>query len=593
MKNNVLQFLWRHLKRLKWLFFAMILVVALGEVCTQVGLFYSSRIVGVLSESGEKADIFQKAMFFAILFAAYSLARGILHNLMSFFEARFLPLFNIKISKALFNQAHKHSLQFFSEEMSGRVAQKVRQTITEASDFYFNMQAVFHALLRMAIAFYFVAKIDWTLTLVFIGFFTLYFGLLFYNTKGMVAYSEASHDTSTIANGVLVDTMFNHTLVRNFSRIFFERLNYFKRVHNWVKVEKKLYLKEANMFMLQGVLRAVLQMSFLLVPLFYWLNDRISVADFVLAESLATYLTLYVMDIVMKSARMFRNWGGIKDGLDFLYRPFHVVDKENAAVLKVRKASIVFENVSFGYKSDYETMSDGEKAIIPLLFRHFNLEIKAGEKIGLAGHSGSGKSSIVKILSRYYDISDGQILINKTNIAEVTQDSLRQNISIIPQDPSLFNRTIMENIRYGRMGATEQDVIKAAKKAYCHDFIMALPKGYETRVGERGVNLSGGERQRIAIARAILKNAPILILDEATSALDSESELYIQKALGEVMKNKTVIAIAHRLSTLREMDRLIVLDDGKIIEEGSHTALMRKKGAYYEFYQLQKMNFRR
>ena len=209
----------------------------------------------------------------------------------------------------------------------------------------------------------------------------------------------------------------------------------------------------------------------------------------------------------------------------------------------------------------------------------------------MVGRSGAGKSTLVKLLSRYYDVQGGEITIDGQNIAGVTQKSLRQNIALIPQDPSLFNRTIMENIRYGNIHATDEEVYDAARKAYIHDYIMTLPQGYQSKVGERGVMLSGGERQRIAIARAILKNAPILILDEATSALDSESEHYIQAALRELMKGKTVIAIAHRLSTLKEMNKIVVMDKGKIIESGSHAALLRKKGAYYNFYTMQSSGF--
>ncbi len=209
----------------------------------------------------------------------------------------------------------------------------------------------------------------------------------------------------------------------------------------------------------------------------------------------------------------------------------------------------------------------------------------------MVGRSGAGKSTLVKLLSRYYDVQGGKICIDGQNIAAVTQESLRQNIALIPQDPSLFNRTIMENIRYGNTRATDEEVYEAARKAYIHDYIMTLPQGYQSKVGERGVMLSGGERQRIAIARAILKNAPILILDEATSALDSESEHYIQEALRDLMKGKTVIAIAHRLSTLKEMNKIVVMDKGKIIESGSHAALLRKKGAYYNFYTMQSSGF--
>ena len=271
--------------------------------------------------------------------------------------------------------------------------------------------------------------------------------------------------------------------------------------------------------------------------------------------------------------------GGIQDGLDLLNKPCDIEDAKNAVPLEVKEGKISFDKVDYHYKNS------------SALFNDFNLTIEPKEKIGLVGRSGSGKSTLIKLISRYYDVQGGSISIDSQDIRKVTQNSLRQNIALIPQDPSLFNRTIMENIRYGNIHASDEEVIEAAKKAYIHDYIMTLPDGYNSKVGERGVMLSGGERQRIAIARAILKNAPILILDEATSALDSESENYIQTALKELMKDKTVIAIAHRLSTLKEMNKLVVMEKGSIKEIGPHAALMRKRGAYYRFYQMQSSGF--
>jgi ATP-binding cassette subfamily B protein len=268
-------------------------------------------------------------------------------------------------------------------------------------------------------------------------------------------------------------------------------------------------------------------------------------------------------------------FGSIKDGLELLNKPCEVVDKPNAIKLKLKTNDIVFDEVSYRYKNN------------KTIFNKFSLSIKPNQKIGLVGHSGAGKSPLIKLLSRYYDVTYGQILIGGVNISHVTQESLRKNIALISQESTLFNRTIMENIRYGNPKATDKQVISAAKKAYIHDFIMSLPDQYNSKVGERGIMLSGGERQRMAIARAILKNAPILILDEATSALDSQSELYIQKSLKQLMKNKTVIAIAHRLSTLNEMDELIVMEKGKIVERGTHQDLLSKKDKYYKFYSIQ------
>ncbi|MDP3793762.1 MAG: ATP-binding cassette domain-containing protein, partial [Candidatus Uhrbacteria bacterium] len=225
------------------------------------------------------------------------------------------------------------------------------------------------------------------------------------------------------------------------------------------------------------------------------------------------------------------------------------------------------------------------------VLRDFTLKIKPREKVALVGPSGAGKSTVVKILLRFYDLDRGKILIDGQTVARITQDSLHECFALVPQEPLLFHRTLMDNIRYGKRDAGDEEVIEAAKKARCHEFIKSSPQGYETYVGERGIKLSGGERQRIAIARAILKNAPILVLDEATSSLDSESESLIQDALHELMKNKTVIVIAHRLSTIMEMDRIVVMENGRVIDTGTHDTLLKKGGLYQKLWEIQAGGF--
>jgi ATP-binding cassette subfamily B protein len=262
-----------------------------------------------------------------------------------------------------------------------------------------------------------------------------------------------------------------------------------------------------------------------------------------------------------------------------LIQPRSIVDKEGAGALDVKNGEIVFENMSFKY---------GQREIM----KDFNLSIKAGERVAFVGPSGGGKSTILKLLFRFYDLSGGKITIDGQNIAEVTQDSLRQSLSLVPQDPILFHRPLIENIRYARQDATDEEVIRASKLAHAHEFIEKSQHGYQTMVGERGIKLSGGERQRIAIARAILKDAPILILDEATSSLDSESEMLIQDALNTLMKGRTTIVVAHRLSTIMAMDRIVVIKDGTIVEEGKHDELLKaEQGMYQKLWEIQAGGF--
>jgi ATP-binding cassette subfamily B protein len=278
-------------------------------------------------------------------------------------------------------------------------------------------------------------------------------------------------------------------------------------------------------------------------------------------------------------ADLFREVGVATEALTVIARPYQVTDDTDAKALKVTEGQIVFTDVTFNYNTNNT------------IFNNKNVIIKAGQKVGLVGFSGSGKSTFVNLILRFFDIKSGLITIDDQDITKVTQDSLHENITVIPPDVSLFHRTIIENIRYGRIDATDEEVIEASKKAYCHDFITQLPDQYNSLVGERGINLSSGQRQRIAIARAILKNAPMLILDEATSALDSVTEYYIQKGLDSFMKGRTTVVIAHRLSTLSKMDRILVFDNGSIIEDGTHEELISAKGHYELMWKMQLSGF--
>ena len=271
----------------------------------------------------------------------------------------------------------------------------------------------------------------------------------------------------------------------------------------------------------------------------------------------------------MNIREIYENLADAEEMTEILLTPHSVQDSKSAKELNITEGAVQFKDVQFHYHKT--------RTILP----KFSLDIKVGKKTALVGHSGSGKSTIIKLLLRLYDVSGGKILIDGQRIHKVTQESLRSQVSLVPQDPILFHRSLKENIRYARPDASNEELIAAAKAAHCHDFIMEFPEGYDTLVGERGVKLSGGERQRIAIARAILKNAPILVLDEATSSLDSESEKLIQDALETLMKGKTVLTIAHRLSTIMNMDTIVVLEKGEIVEQGSHKQLLKKKTGVY------------
>jgi ATP-binding cassette subfamily B protein len=278
-----------------------------------------------------------------------------------------------------------------------------------------------------------------------------------------------------------------------------------------------------------------------------------------------------------------RSIGDASDMVENLQLKPDVQDPAEPEEPRIRTGEINFKDVIF----DHESINKASDA----LFHNFNLQIKPGEKVGLVGHSGGGKTTLVKLIMRFMDIDGGAILIDGQNIAHITQDDLRKSITYVPQEPLLFHRTLAENINYGKLGATEEEIIRVSKMAHAHEFIQNLPSGYDTLVGERGIKLSGGQRQRVAIARAMLKDAPILLLDEATSALDSESEVLIQDALWKLMEGKTAVVIAHRLSTIQKMDRIVVLADGNIAEQGSHSELLKRSGVYAKLWAHQSGGF--
>jgi ATP-binding cassette, subfamily B, bacterial len=342
--------------------------------------------------------------------------------------------------------------------------------------------------------------------------------------------------------------------------------------HDYIPKQMRTYKYDFKLQIVGGILYLIMFGFILFYMIHLKMIGSITIGDFAFVFGISLVVSEDIWTATISFQDFSRAMGNLKSALTILNVPQDNLDQENAQPLIIKSPIIEFKNVSFGY--------DGKHSV----FKNLNLTVKSGEKVGLVGHSGAGKSSLVNLVLRYFKNNKGEILIDGQNINGVTQDSLRENLAVIPQDTLLFHRTLMENIRYGSPSATDEEVIEASKRAHLHEFIMQLPEQYHSYVGERGIKLSGGQRQRIAIARAILKDAPILVLDEATSSLDSQTEKFIQDSLNFLIedKRKTVIAIAHRLSTLKHMDRIIVLDKGTIIEEGTHNKLIRDENSLYK-----------
>jgi ABC-type multidrug transport system fused ATPase/permease subunit len=377
----------------------------------------------------------------------------------------------------------------------------------------------------------------------------------------------------------MVDTTANIDIVQHTGEGAFERRHVgesigFQRVSHLREWWWSEWLLVANGLLLAAFMVAMFGIGMLLIA-----QGRISVGSLVMVVTVVIALEQRMFFLGQNLTQAVSYHGQVSEGLAELLQPHEISDRPHAAPLVVRAARIRFQALDFSYKNARVFAGD------------FELTIPGGEKVGLVGHSGAGKSTLVSLLLRQFELDGGRILIDGQSVSEITLESLRRAVALVPQSTSLFHRSVAENIRYGRLTASDEEVREAARLAEADAFIRQLPQGYETKVGERGVKLSGGQRQRIAIARALLRQAPILLLDEATSALDSESEAAIQRALGDLMRGKTVVAIAHRLSTLRAMDRIVVIEQGRIVEDGGHEMLVRQGGVYARLWNSQVSGF--
>ncbi|MBQ8672400.1 MAG: ABC transporter ATP-binding protein [Alphaproteobacteria bacterium] len=575
---NVFAFILKYLRKTKLMAGVILFALICRSLADRGEVYAMAQIIGLLPKYTANNDILHNILFYVIMLTFFMFAGSLVNFIWRYTNGKFLPYFCSLIYKDIFVAVHHHSVVFFNEEMAGKIAAKTKNIVSGIKEV--EGQIVFGLIRPVAgilVTLFLVFRCDTELGLI-IGLLNIIFIVSMVAIRRKIgSWAEKRARFSAETDGVFIDTITNSDLVKSFANYFFEKRRFYQVLKGAVRAEQSERQKDA-VFDWQGNL--IFRLTYLascLCIFYFWYLGRLDLTAVVLCTSLMHGLTMDVTNIGFFAGEFAQAYGQVKDGLTLIFSPCQVLDLPNAHNMSLRGKAIYFNNITYHYNNKEN------------LFEKFNLKIKSGEKVGLVGHSGSGKSTLIKLLVRYYDVTGGKIIVGGEDIKQVRQESLRAKIAVIPQDTTLFNRTIMENIRYGNVYASDADVIKAAKMAYADEFIRELPHGYNSKVGERGVMLSGGERQRIAIARAILKDAPILILDEATSALDSESERYIQKSLKKLMRGKTVIAIAHRLSTLKEMDRLVVMDKGKIVEEGAHDELLSHRGAYYNFYQIQKM----
>ncbi|KIN65721.1 ABC transporter, transmembrane ATP-binding protein [Sulfitobacter noctilucae] len=578
-------FLWAYCQPFKGIF-ALTGFMSLVTAAIEIGLiYYMGRIVDLLgSDPTQMWDTYGTEL---LLVAGFVLIiRPFMQGLdVALINNTILPNVGTLIRWRAHRQVLRQSVGWFENDFAGRIANRIMQTPPAAGEVVFQtFDAISYALAYMIGAVILLSTSDWRLMLPLLAWLVLYGGLIRWTILRVGPASKAASDARSQVTGRVVDAYTNIHSVKMFAHHDLE-VDFAKEA---IENARETFQKEMRIFTKMDVtlvtLNGLLIIGVVGWALLLWTWGEASVGVVAAAAALTLRLNSMTGWIMWALSSFFRELGVVAEGMETIAQPITLVDQEDAEPLALTKGRIELKGLTHHYGRE----QGGLQAI--------DLTIKPGERIGLVGRSGAGKSTLVKLLLRFYDAEGGQILIDGQDISGVKQDSLRRHIGMVQQDSSLLHRSVRDNILYGRPEATEAEMVDAAKQAQAHEFILDLADpegnhGYDARVGERGVKLSGGQRQRITLARVILKDAPILLLDEATSALDSEVEAAIQETLYGMMAGKTVIAIAHRLSTIAEMDRIIVLDQGRIVEDGTHDALLAQGGLYADFWNRQSGGF--
>lgn len=550
--------------------FLMIVTLSFGVFANLSIPYMYKRFFDFLVSGGEKVFLADKLFGIILTILALNFFSWIMWRAAGFMNNYFQPSIMKNIYEECFEYLHKHSYNYFNSNFTGALVKRVNRFVRAfegvQDKIYWNFLPLF---LRVVVIFAVLMWMHPVVGLIMLAWSVLFMAFNYWFSLFKLKYDILSSEADSKVSASLADTITNNVTIKMFAGLSFELKDFKKVTCDWFGKTKKSWDLGNIAEAVQTMLMMFLEFAIMWYAVGLWREGVISVGDFVWIQSYLLDLFIHLWDFGRTIRDLYEHLANAEEMTEVLNMPHAVKDPTRPKKLKVTRGEIVFDKVNFSYNK-------GRKVVKDLSFR-----IKPGEKVALIGPSGGGKTTVTRLLLRLFDVEGGKVLVDGQDISKVLQDDLRSQISLVPQEPILFHRSLMDNIRYGRRNAKDAEVVKAAKLANCHDFIEKFPEKYETFVGERGVKLSGGERQRVAIARAILSNAKILILDEATSSLDSEAEAKIQEALENLMKNKTTLVIAHRLSTIMRMDRIIVFKDGGILEEGTHADLVNKKGGLY------------
>ncbi|MGE8602491.1 ABC transporter ATP-binding protein [Bordetella trematum] len=571
--RDVLGFSLRHWARQPWRLTAVALLALLSAVADVLTPMYAGRLVDAVA-SGAPSD--QTAVQAALTAFWLLVALGVAGTLLR--QGAFLNSlpFTLNMMRGMANESflrvQRLSSDWHANNFAGSTVRKVTRGMWAVDLLNDTLLTALLPSVVMLVGATVVLGVNWPLMGLVVGLgAALYIAVTLTLMLKLVApAARLSNAWDTRMGGALADAVGCNAVVKAFGAEAREEARLKRVIDKWRARTLRAWRRITFNGSIQGLMMTGLQTAMMGASLYLWMTGRASVGDITFAMTMFFVLKGYLREVGMDLRNLQRSVNDMEELVALHALPLGVDDAPEARAIQVTQGDIRFEDVTFRYGAQRKP-----------LYRNFSMHIAPGERIGLVGHSGSGKTTFIKLIQRLYDLDEGRILIDGQDIALVRQASLRQQIAIVQQEPILFHRSLAENIAYARPDASRAEIEEAARQASAHDFIMALPKGYETLVGERGVKLSGGERQRVAIARAFLADAPILILDEATSSLDSESEVLIQQAMGRLMQGRTTLVVAHRLSTVRALDRLLVMDRGRVIEEGSHDALIRREGGVY------------